>query len=90
MKIQKQERGKLRKYFLTLEKNPKNLEKLGNIEENFEFGMRYIQMVLPIKKIIEEVESKLKENVEKNILRAKIREVNENDIEILMNLYNRT
>jgi ribosomal protein S18 acetylase RimI-like enzyme len=89
MKNQKQDRGKLRNYFLTLERNPKNLEKLENIEESLDFGMKYIQMVLPIKKITKEAENRLKANVENNILRAKIREVKENDLEILMNIYNK-
>jgi ribosomal protein S18 acetylase RimI-like enzyme len=89
MNIQKQGRGKLRNYFLTLEKNPENLEKLENIEKNLETGMKYIQMVLPLNRITMEAEKRLKENVERNILRAKIREVKINDLEILMNLYNK-
>jgi len=89
MKNQKERKGKIRKYFLTLEKNPKNLEKLENIGENLEIGMQYIQMVLPLKKITKEVENRLKENVEHNILRAKIREIKEKDLDTLMNMYNK-
>ena len=89
MRNQKQDRGKLRNYFLTLERNPKNLEKLENIEESLDLGMKYIQMVLPIKKITKQTENRLKENVENNILRAKIREVNGTDLELLMNIYNK-
>jgi len=89
MRDQKQDRGKLRNYFLTLERNPKNLEKLENIEESLDLGMKYIQMVLSIKKITKQTENRLKENVENNILRAKIREVNGTDLELLMNIYNK-
>ncbi|MFX0081999.1 MAG: GNAT family N-acetyltransferase [Candidatus Hodarchaeota archaeon] len=85
----KDRRGKIRNYFLTLEKNPKNLEKLESIEENLDFEMKYIQMVLPLNKITKEVETVLKENVERNIIQAKIREVKENDLENLITLYNR-
>ncbi|MFX1279721.1 MAG: GNAT family N-acetyltransferase [Promethearchaeota archaeon] len=89
MQKQKRNCGKLRNYFLTLEKNSKNLEKLENIEENLDLGMKYIQMVLPIKQITKEAENRLKENVGSNILRAQIRVVKEGDLEILMNLYNK-
>jgi len=89
MNNHKQIKGKLRNYFLTIEKNSKNLQKLENIEENLDLGMKYIQMILPLKKITKEAENRLKENVEHNILRAKIREVKEKDLEILMNLYNK-
>ncbi len=82
-------KGKLRKYFLTLEKNSKNLEKLENVKESFDIGMNYIQMVLPVKKITKEAENILKENVDHNILRAQIREVKEKDLEIFVNLYNK-
>jgi hypothetical protein len=90
LKNQKERKGKIRKYFLTLKKNPKNLEKLENVEENLEFGMKYIQMVLPLNIITKEAENSLRENVEQNILRAKIREVKVNDLEIFINLYNKT
>ncbi|MFX1490037.1 MAG: GNAT family N-acetyltransferase [Promethearchaeota archaeon] len=89
MKNEKEGKGKLRNYFLTLERNPKNLDKLENIEESVELGMKYIQMVLPIKNITKEAENNLKQNVESSILRAKIREVAEQDFEIIMNIYNR-
>jgi len=58
MRDQKQDRGKLRNYFLTLERNPKNLEKLENIEESLDLGMKYIQMVLSIKKITKQTENR--------------------------------
>ncbi|MFW9866524.1 MAG: GNAT family N-acetyltransferase [Candidatus Thorarchaeota archaeon] len=89
MKNEKDGKGKLRNYFLTLERNPKNLDKLENIEESVELGMKYIQMVLPIKNITMEAENNLKQNVESSILRAKIREVTEQDFEVVMNIYNR-
>jgi len=89
MKNQKDRIGKIRNFFFTLEKNPKNFEKIENIEENLDFGMKYIQMVLPLNKITREAEKNLKENVQRNILGAKIREVKGNDLEILMNLYNK-
>ncbi|MFX1476993.1 MAG: GNAT family N-acetyltransferase [Promethearchaeota archaeon] len=89
MKNEKDRKGKLRNYFLTLERNPKNLDKLENVEESVELGMKYIQMVLPSKNITMEAENNLKQNVESSILRANIREITEQDFEILMNIYNR-
>jgi len=82
-------KGKIRNYFLTLEKNSKNLEKLEYIEENLDIGMKYIQMVLPLRKVTKTAENSLKENVERNILRAKIRKINEKDLESLRNIYNK-
>jgi ribosomal protein S18 acetylase RimI-like enzyme len=89
MKSKAIESGKLRKYFGTLEKNDLNLKKLENVEKSLDNGMEYIQMVLPIDKITKETERKLRENVEHNILRAKIRKAREFDLEALMNLYNK-
>ncbi|MFW9971927.1 MAG: GNAT family N-acetyltransferase [Candidatus Odinarchaeota archaeon] len=65
------------------------MEKLENIEENLDLGMEYIQMVFSISKITKEAEKSLRGNVEHNILRIRIREAKEKDLESLMNLYNR-
>ena len=46
-------------------------------------------MKLPIENITQEFEEKFKEKVAHNILRAKIREANEEDLESLRYLYNR-
>lgn len=51
--------------------------------------MTYIQMKLPIKKITSNLENKLKEEIEQNILRAKIRQASESDLDVVMKIYNK-
>lgn len=47
----------------------------------------YIQMRLPVDKITKEFEDSLREKIEHNVVHAKIREANENDIEHIMKVY---
>jgi ribosomal protein S18 acetylase RimI-like enzyme len=51
--------------------------------------MTYIQMKLPIKKITPNLENKLKEEIEQNIIRAKIRQATEQDLDVVMKIYNK-
>ena len=53
-------------------------------------GLEYIQMKLPVTKITPEFEKKIKEKVEHNILRAKIREARSEDLESVVTLYSRS
>jgi ribosomal protein S18 acetylase RimI-like enzyme len=78
---------KIRSFFLAFEKTKKNSE---NIEEELSnIGLKYLQMRLPIEKITPEFEKKIKESVDRNILHAKIRKANLEDLESVKNIYNR-
>ena len=80
-------RKRIRSFFLAFEKKKENSE---NIQEELStLGLRYLQMRLPIEKITPELEQKIKEKVEHNILRAKIREAKLEDLEKVKNIYNR-
>lgn len=76
----------IRSHFLNYEKKSDLQQKEGKKEK---IDMTYIQMRLPIKKITPVLEGKLKEEIEQNILRAKIREATEQDLEIIVNIYNK-
>ncbi|MFX1410722.1 MAG: GNAT family N-acetyltransferase [Promethearchaeota archaeon] len=78
---------KIRSFFLTFEKNSKSREDIK--DELIDVGLKYIQMKLPIEKITPAFEQKIKEKVELNILRAKIREATLDDLESVKNIYNR-
>ncbi len=81
---------KIRAFFLSVEtKKKKKLEVDKATEELYQDGMVYIQMRLPVEKITKEFESKLKDKIEHNIIKAKIREATESDLETLKNIYNR-
>ncbi len=51
--------------------------------------MVFIQMKLPVEKITNEFEEKLKDKIEQNIIKAIIREAKKEDIGSLKNIYNR-
>jgi len=78
----------IRSHFLNYEKKTDSQYKEQKKEKEHS-DMTYIQMRLPIKKITPALEGKLKEEIEQNILRAKIREATEQDLEIIMNIYNK-
>lgn len=78
----------LRSLFLYLEKHK---DKLSSEEESrVKDGMVYIQMKLPIEKITPEYEKKIKDKVEANIYRAKIRVATEKDLGIIQEIYNKS
>ena len=56
----------------------------------YEKGLSYIQMRLPVEKITQEFESSLKDTIERKIIRAKIREGTEEDLESVMEVYNKS
>ncbi|TFG05112.1 MAG: GNAT family N-acetyltransferase, partial [Promethearchaeota archaeon] len=53
-------------------------------------GLTYVQMRLPVEKITPEFEEKLRKDVERNILKAKIREATLEDIPSVCQVYNRS
>ncbi|NHJ24667.1 MAG: GNAT family N-acetyltransferase [Candidatus Lokiarchaeota archaeon] len=78
----------VRNLFLNYEKKFKTEEE---IEKELETtGMAYIQMRLPVEKITEEYEEIIRKRVEKNILRAKIREATKEDLDSVVFLHNRS
>jgi ribosomal protein S18 acetylase RimI-like enzyme len=80
-------KNRIRSHFFDYEREPE--EKKEEKEKKEIQGMTYIQMKLPIKKISPEFENKLKEEVEHNYLRAKIRQASEEDLPIVVNIYNK-
>lgn len=81
-------KNRIRSHFLNYTKKNESLYK-DKKEEEENISMTYIQMKLPIKKITPLHESKLKEEIDHNILRANIREATEGELEIIMNIYNK-
>lgn len=79
---------KVRSFKLAFEKKDKTEEEIE--DELATTGMEYIQMKLPIEKITSEFEEMLTKKVERNILRAKIREAKVEDLESVQALYNRS
>ncbi|MFX0187584.1 MAG: GNAT family N-acetyltransferase [Candidatus Hodarchaeota archaeon] len=81
---------RIRTFFLSFESSSKRSESIEKIQEEIEdIGLIYIQMRLPVEKITPEYEAEVNKKVEHNILRAKIREATEEDLENIMNLYNK-
>lgn len=76
---------RIRSFFLDYDKKSNEI-----IEEDLEIkGMEYIQMRLPVEKITKDFEEVLRKKVEKNVLKAKIREAKEQDLESVMYIHNR-
>jgi ribosomal protein S18 acetylase RimI-like enzyme len=79
---------RIRSHFINYgKKNDQQDRNKKNEEERI--IMTYIQMKLPIKKITSNFENKLKEEIEQNILRAKIRRATEQDLDVIMKIYNK-
>ncbi|HEY0087502.1 MAG TPA: GNAT family N-acetyltransferase, partial [Candidatus Lokiarchaeia archaeon] len=80
----------IRMFFLSFESSSKkNVPKDDLIDEIEKKGLTYIQMRLPVEGITPEYEKKLKDKIEPSIRQAKIREANEDDLKIVMTIYNR-
>ena len=73
---------KIRSYFLSVDKKDKKEEEVESLE--------YIQMKLLVSNITPEFEESLTKKVKDNILRAKIREANEEDLLSVKYLYDRS
>jgi len=78
----------VRTLFLSFNKEEKTKNDMDN--EILASGMKYIQMRLPVEKITSEFEAEISRNIEQNVIRAKIREANSKDLEIVVYLYNRS
>jgi len=72
---------KIRSYFLSVDKKDQK-EEVESLE--------YIQMKLPVSDITSELEEELTKKVKSNILRARIREANEEDLPSVKYLYDRS
>ena len=82
---------RLRSFFLNQEKKSKTTEKKEDFEKKIEeVGMEYIQMKLPLQRITPEYENEIKKKVENNVYNAKIRQASENDLNTIINIYNRS
>ena len=79
---------RIKEIFLPSEIRDKTMEEIEHELETS--GMVYLQMKLPVEKITEEFEANMKDKVEKNILRANIREADENDLESVAYIHNRS
>lgn len=80
----------LRKLFFRIEKHKKSGE-ISDLEQKIlDEGMVYVQMRLPVDKITKDFEDKLKEKIENNIFKAKIREATEKDLQTIVDIYNKS
>ena len=81
---------KIRAFFLSVEtKKKENIVIDKEAEQIYQDGMVYVQMRLPVEKITEGFENGLKDKIEHNIIKAKIREATKEDLDTLKNIYNR-
>ncbi|MFX0072939.1 MAG: GNAT family N-acetyltransferase [Candidatus Hermodarchaeota archaeon] len=78
----------IRAFFLAFDKRQKKEETIES--ELSTTGLTYFQMKLPVEKITPEFEEKLRKDVEKNILKAKIREATIEDLPSVCQVYNRS
>ncbi|MFX0009606.1 MAG: GNAT family N-acetyltransferase [Candidatus Hermodarchaeota archaeon] len=79
---------RLRSIFLTFEKESKTTNEIE--DDLITSGLEYIQMKLSVARITPEFEKRITEKIERNILRAKIREAKLEDLESVVALYNRS
>jgi len=80
---------RIREFFSTF-----RTEKKGDFDEIkrefYKKGLIYVQMQLSVKDITKEFEDSLKRKIEQNIIKAKIRVASKEDLESLMNIYNKS
>ena len=79
---------RLRNYFVSIETGKESEEEIDTKLSSE--GLEYIQMRLPVDRITPEFEAEIKEKVDKNILHAKIRKANEEDLGSVVYLHNRS
>lgn len=81
---------RIRSFFLSIETKKKRKEVVDTTSEDlYHDGMVYIQMRLPVEKITDDFEEKLRKRIGHNIIQAKIREASIEDLNILKDIYNR-
>ena len=89
MRTSRSLKGKrVRAFLLALQ--GRNYKREDEDDEILDRGMIYAQMRLPVKDISPEFEEQLKEKIEKNIMHAKIREATMEDLQSVVNIYNRS
>ncbi|TFG25290.1 MAG: N-acetyltransferase [Promethearchaeota archaeon] len=78
----------IRSLFLTFDKKEKTSEDVE--DEILSTGMKYIQLKLPVEKITKEFEIEITKKVATNFLNAKIRSATKEDLESVVQMYNRS
>lgn len=79
---------RIRDFFSTFKSKSGKIS--GIQEEAFREGMVYVQMRLPVELITEEFEDSLKEKIEQNFIKTKIRIANEADLESIRQIKNKS
>jgi ribosomal protein S18 acetylase RimI-like enzyme len=79
---------RIRRFFLNF--GELGIQEEEKVQKEVESGLKYTQMKLPIERINPEMEKELKSKVEPHILKAEIRECQQEDIADLMQIYNRS
>jgi len=79
----------IRTLFLNIEKEKEKGE-ISDLQEKVLDGMAYIQMKLPVERITKDFERDLETKIEKSIFQAKIREATESDIQVIVDIYNKS
>ncbi len=81
---------RIRNFFSSFEIASKETKEENVEKKIINVGLAYIQMKLPVASITPELENKLQEKVERNILKAKVREASKEDLERVMLIHNRS
>jgi ribosomal protein S18 acetylase RimI-like enzyme len=80
----------LRNIFFQIEKEKERGIISESEEKLLQEGMVYKQMRLPVEKITPEFEAQMKQKIEHNIYQAQIREATEKDLNIVVDIYNKS
>ncbi|MEJ2294863.1 MAG: GNAT family N-acetyltransferase [Candidatus Lokiarchaeota archaeon] len=80
----------LHNVFFQIEKEKEHGTISESEEKLLQEGMVYRQMRLPVEKITPEFEAQMKQKIEHNIYQAHIREATEKDLNIVVNIYNKS
>lgn len=80
----------LRNVFFQIEKEKERGTISESEEKLLQDGMVYKQMRLPVEKITPEFEAQMKQKIEHNIYQAQIREATEKDLNIVVDIYNKS
>jgi ribosomal protein S18 acetylase RimI-like enzyme len=83
-------KNRIRRFFLNFEELLRRKKKKDDIQDEIlTVGLSYIQMRLPLENLTPDFIEELKDKVEHNIFHAKIREAKKEDLEQIMQIYNR-
>lgn len=82
---------RIRAFFHSIEAKKQRRGELDKTaEELYRDGMIYIQMKIPVNKITEEFEKKLKDKIDHNIIHASIRKATTSDLDSIKQIYNKS